>query len=202
MCVRGGGVVRLSCAQACSRAVLCCSGSGDEAVSCSLPSAAKHSLCFHVLEGPRAESTETCPQVFVYGSLLPGLHNNGVLERAKLLGHHQTRPSYDMFSLGYYPAVCGGGATAISGALYQVSRDTLAKLDRLEGHPQWYQRELVDLSPKGALEPLWAWMYLMSRSEGEICGGWAEHVPSGDWLAFHTKASHVPLASKRAASQG
>ena len=124
----------------------------------------------------------------MYGSLLPGLHNNWLLRHAKLLGHHQTRPVYDMFSLGYYPAVCCGGATAISGALYQVSRNTLADLDRLEGHPHWYQRELVDLSPKGAPEPLWAWMYLLSRNQPEIRGRRAEHVPSGDWLAFRTKS--------------
>ena len=143
-----------------------------------------------MLEG-LSKPTKTCPQVFVYGSLLPGLHNNWRLEHAKLLGHHQTRPSYDMFSLGSYPTVCCGGATAISGALYQVGRNTLAELDQLEGHPHWYRRELVNLLPKGAPEPLWAWMYLMSRDVPEIRGNWAEHVPSGDWLAFHTSKPHA-----------
>ncbi len=73
--------------------------------------------------------------VFVYGSLLPGLHNHWLISNAEFLGYHKTQPNFDMFSLGQFPAVCGGGHTAISGALYRVTRGTRDKLDLLEQHP-------------------------------------------------------------------
>ena len=116
--------------------------------------------------------------VFVYGSLLPGLHNNWRLASAQFQGFHKTEPLYEMFSLGWYPAVCGDGTTAISGALYSVNIATLRTLDQLENHPSWYRREQVDLASTKQR----AWMYLMPREEPELQAGRAERVPSGDWL--------------------
>lgn len=121
--------------------------------------------------------------VFVYGSLLPDLHNHWLISNAEFLGYHKTQPNFDMFSLGQFPAVCGGGHTAISGALYRVTRGTRDKLDLLEQHPTWYRREQVELLTN---RPTLAWMYLMSREEPEIKGSWVKSVPSGDWFTYFT----------------
>ncbi len=150
---------------------------------------------FCVSEGPGAAPSESFNQVFVYGSLLPGLHNHGLLRRAEFLGYHKTTPHFDMFSLGSYPAVCGDGHTAVAGAVYNVDKSTLRALDQLEGHPRWYKRELVDLSTT----PQRAWMYLMPRHEPEVSGGWAEQVPSGDWFDFYASKEAKRLASRPAA---
>jgi gamma-glutamylaminecyclotransferase len=140
---------------------------------------------FHVVEGVQTKPPQL-RDVFVYGSLLPGLHNNGMLRDATFLGYRKTSPNFEMFSLTQFPAVCGEGTTAISGALYHVNDATLRRLDQLEGHPHWYRRQLVDLEASALTAPQRAWMYVMPREEPEVRGGWVSPVPSGDWFAYHT----------------
>ncbi len=140
------------------------------------------------LQDPLRLSVEGQPSheqynVFVYGSLLPDLHNHWLISNAKFLGYHKTQPNFDMFSLGHFPAVCDGGHTAIHGALYRVNRATRDNLDLLEQHPIWYRREQVELLTN---RPTLAWIYLMSREEAEITAGWAKSVPSGDWHTYFT----------------
>ena len=155
---------------------------------------------FRVLDSVETEKRAT-HEVFVYGSLLPGLHNHGLLEGAWFLGYRKTYPDFEMFSLGHFPAVCAEGKTAIYGALYQVDDDTLRMLDQLESHPQWYRRETVNLVPSD-LAPArhQAWMYLMPRTEPEIQNNWVEPVQSGDWFAYHN--DQEAKASARAKSAG
>ena len=147
-----------------------------------------------------SDSVETKPsathEVFVYGSLLPGLHNHGLLRGSMFLGNCRTSPDFEMFSMGHFPAVCREGQTAICGALYRVDDATLGLLDQLESHPSWYRRELVDLVPSSGSAPARheAWMYILPRTEPEVQGGWAEIVPSGDWFAFHNQQQARTLA--------
>lgn len=121
--------------------------------------------------------------VFVYGSLLPDLHNHWRISKADFLGYHKTQPNFDMFSLGQFPAVCDGGHSTIFGALYRVNRATRDELDLLEQHPIWYRREQVEIL---ANRPTLAWIYLMSRDEPEIKASWVKSVPSGDWFTYFT----------------
>lgn len=80
-------------------------------------------------------------QVFVYGSLKKGFGNHQLLERgdAKFVGDAQVS-GFQLFSLGPFPAVVPGNGT-VSGEVYEVGPETLAALDRLEGHPTFYQRQ-------------------------------------------------------------
>ena len=118
--------------------------------------------------------------VFVYGSLMPGLHNDHLMQQAELLQSCNSLPYYTMYSLGHYPGVCARGNTAIKGMLYRVNASTLSQLDRLEGHPDWYRREVVSLPDTQAHS---AWMYIMPYSEVKQCS--ATIVPNGDWRTFH-----------------
>jgi len=84
--------------------------------------------------------------IFVYGTLLNGQRNHDYLRGAVALGAVCTEAEYRLVSLGSYPALRNYGDAAILGELYLVNSSTLAALDRLEGHPDFYRRGLVKLN--------------------------------------------------------
>ncbi len=57
-----------------------------------------------------------------------------------------------MVSLGAYPGIIAGGSTAIVGEVYEVDEATLAELDRLEGHPEFYRRTEIALADGARVE--------------------------------------------------
>lgn len=104
-------------------------------------------------------------RVFVYGSLKRGYHNNYLLAESSYLGERITsNETWVMYSLGRFPGVIrsfhAGVCASISGDLYEVSEQTLARLDMLESNGSFYKRELVPLH--GEDEP--AWMYVLINS--------------------------------------
>lgn len=121
---------------------------------------------------PRRRAGHT--RVFVYGTLRTGERNHDLLAGAARLGADRTPTRYTLVDLGAYPAAVAGGSTAIVGEVFEVDAATLARLDRLEGHPHLYQRTTVRLtSRRGAV------MYVMTAAQA---AGWPA-LPSGDWLA-------------------
>lgn len=93
-------------------------------------------------------------KVAVYGSLLSGLHNHGVMNRAEgvLVGEFQTKPEYTLVSLGSFPGLIAGGNTSVKVEVYEVEEDKVHVLDRLEGyHPDndpnnnFYTREVIEI---------------------------------------------------------
>ncbi len=111
-------------------------------------------------------------RVFVYGSLLSGERNHGVLSRARLVGEARTEPNFSLHDLGSYPAMVAGGIHSIAGEVYEVDDATLARLDHLEGHPRYYCREAIALVDDGKVET-----YLLPSQQ--VKG--APLVASGDW---------------------
>lgn len=111
--------------------------------------------------------------VFVYGTLLRGERNHGLLSGSSSLGRRQTAPEFTLYDLGSYPGAAEGGETAIKGELYQVDQHTLARLDRLEGHPRFYRRRTVTLASGEKVL-----MYLMTKSMRTVV-----RIPlaSGSW---------------------
>ncbi len=87
-------------------------------------------------------------RVFVYGSLMRGLHNNRVLHRglARFIATDRTRRSFSLYDLGSFPAMVTGGKVSVVGEVWEVSSETLADLDRLEGHPAFYTRTKITLA--------------------------------------------------------
>lgn len=118
--------------------------------------------------------------VFVYGSLMPDLHNHHYMQQSTYLKSCSTLPEYTMYSLGSFPGVCEGGTTAIQGVLYCVDARTLSKLDQLEDHPNWYKRKVVQLPD--VLSQNSAWMYILPQHELQNMP--ASVVPNGDWDTF------------------
>lgn len=75
-------------------------------------------------------------KIFVYGTLKRGFGNHRLLETSRLIGEDSIRGLLINFGL---PGVIEGEGT-VQGEVYEVDADVLARLDRLEGHPHFYER--------------------------------------------------------------
>lgn len=87
----------------------------------------------------------TTRTIFVYGTLLRGQRNHVCLKGARWRGVARTEPGYALYSLGFCPALVRGGQGRVSGELYEVTPAVLARLDLLEGHPNFYCRTPIRL---------------------------------------------------------
>jgi gamma-glutamylcyclotransferase (GGCT)/AIG2-like uncharacterized protein YtfP len=113
-------------------------------------------------------------RVFVYGTLLAGEANHGLLARARFVGEAKTPAGYALHDLGAYPAMIAGGGDAIAGEIYEVDEATLAALDELEDHPTYYQRQVITLAGGER-----AATYLLSAADVAGCAV----IASGSWRA-------------------
>ena len=123
--------------------------------------------------------------VFVYGTLKKGFSNHRLLASSELLGKARTVKKYAMYSTGVPIVVKEEAVSAIFGELYRVDEVTLTYLDSLEGHPDWYRREEVEVlvEDKGGGQHLEkAWIYFNLDKRGTL-------VPSGEHLKEWTGGS-------------
>jgi len=131
-----------------------------------------------------SERTPRCrpghARVFVYGSLLRGLHNDRLLEDARFIAADRTLSRFTLVDLGSFPAMIVGGTTSVTGELWEVDAATLARLDALESHPRWYQRTPIVLASRRHAE---TYLLPLDRVAGKPT------VPAGDWREW--------LASRR-----
>lgn len=125
---------------------------------------------------PRERKARAQPEprllVFVYGTLLAGERNHHLLDRSQLVASTKTRPVYTLHDLGLFPGLVAGGAHAVVGEVYEIDEPTLARLDRLEGHPDFYCRASISLDNGMEAE-----VYLLPPRHA------APHpiIVSGDW---------------------
>lgn len=120
-------------------------------------------------------------RVFVYGSLMAGFSNNFWLTMATYVGQRTTaEPNYIMFSLGMFPGVATGGWHAIHGEVYEVDDLTLKRLDRLEGHPNFYRRQPTILDDGTIAD-----MYVLAQPWlKKHDTNYLPRVASGDWRGY------------------
>lgn len=106
------------------------------------------------------ESHATCPRLMVYGTLKRPYWNSGpYLGAAVLLGEDYTaHADFSMWGTGI-PFVGKGNAHVI-GQVFEVTAEQLYRCDRLEGHPNWYRREVVETAHFGP-----AWLYRQTGAE-------------------------------------
>ena len=99
-------------------------------------------------------------KVFVYGSLKKGFFNNEhYLRDATFKGEFKTRPQWGLISLGAFPAMVMG-SLAVKGEVYEVNKDTLAGLDRLEGTANgFYKRIRIPVNNGDGEVDVWTYMY-------------------------------------------
>ena len=116
----------------------------------------------------------TATRVFVYGTLRAGEPNHYLLDHHAMVRRARTEPAFELVSLGAFPAMIAGGATAVVGEVYDVDAVTLAALDRLEGHPRFYRRTRIALEDGAAVET-----YLLAPEQVEG----RPVIDSGNWRA-------------------
>ncbi|MCP3104545.1 gamma-glutamylcyclotransferase [Myxococcus sp. K15C18031901] len=115
-------------------------------------------------------------RVFVYGTLIRGQPNHPRLRGARFLGPTLTPASFSLFDYGPFPALAAGGQTTVVGEVYEVDALTLAALDRLEGHPHFYERTSIALDGFGRVE---AYLFPEARLVGRpliASGCWRTHL--------------------------
>jgi gamma-glutamylcyclotransferase (GGCT)/AIG2-like uncharacterized protein YtfP len=78
--------------------------------------------------------------LFVYGTLRRGGANHALLERARCVGPATTVVRFALFVAGIRVPAPAPAHHRVRGELYAIDAETLATLDRLEGHPRWYER--------------------------------------------------------------
>ena len=114
--------------------------------------------------------------IFVYGSLLSGMGNHGLLDNddSVLVDTFKTAPEYTLLDLGWYPGVVGVGDTPIIGELYRVSEEVWLDIEHLEGYPEFYDRVVLNTHEGDAIMYVLDEDYLSSY----------ESVASGDWKGY------------------
>lgn len=123
---------------------------------------------------------ELCSYVFVYGTLKRGFHNHHLLRSSSLLGEAMTQDSYLMFGRGV-PYIMPGGYYPVAGEVYAVEdEEVMSLLDRLEGHPTMYCREVIPVRLAQGQE-MKAWCYLCPREETQ-----GQHTVTTEGLTYNT----------------
>jgi len=100
--------------------------------------------------------------VFVYGTLKRGYSNHALLQGCGYLGVAQTVDKFAMYERGIPYVSKQENKTQIIGELYLVDELCLNNLDMLEGHPDWYKRELINVTcilNSGDFKTIKAWLY-------------------------------------------
>jgi gamma-glutamylcyclotransferase (GGCT)/AIG2-like uncharacterized protein YtfP len=85
--------------------------------------------------------------VAVYGSLLSGLGNHGVISDGELVSTEVIMLPYQMISLGGFPGlVKSEDEHKALIEIYEVEADTYRSVEQLEGYPSFYDKALVNTS--------------------------------------------------------
>jgi len=90
-------------------------------------------------------------QIFVFGTLKEGFPNFSVNDGVRIPGSYLTQPKYELYLVGdrFTPWIIPdqGDGMPISGEVYQVDDDGLARMDELEriNYPDGYQRATIEV---------------------------------------------------------
>ncbi len=86
--------------------------------------------------------------VFVYGTLKRGQCRGSVLMGQVFLGEQTTKPLYQMYKISSFPGIMlaeNSSPVPIKGELWSVDEITLRRLDQIEGHPNLFKRDKIEL---------------------------------------------------------
>ncbi len=96
--------------------------------------------------------------IFVYGTLRSGHSNHHLLKDANSYGVGNTLEDYAMYLISGYPYVTSKEPRyPIVGELFGIDDNTLSMLDKMEGHPRYYERKEVPVTVGD--KQYTAWMY-------------------------------------------
>jgi amino acid adenylation domain-containing protein len=116
--------------------------------------------------------------VFVYGTLMSNESRHYLIESNEFLEEDAIENS-SLFDLGEYPMLVSPGNDTVFGECYRIPLKTLQLLDKIEGHPYYYQR---------------SWCYLKSKRRAIVYQASqkitldAPLIPDGRWSFSHEQA--------------
>ncbi|MEE1151363.1 MAG: gamma-glutamylcyclotransferase family protein, partial [Methanobrevibacter sp.] len=102
-------------------------------------------------------------KVFVYGTLMKGETNHDFLQNATFLDKTVIE-GYDMYKVGWYPAIIDGEGLAI-GEVYSVPVEDMASIDSLEGEGSLYEKRCVRITVNGVPDFAFVYVYLDDCSD-------------------------------------
>lgn len=112
------------------------------------------------------EVSEVPTLIAVYGTLKMGQALEHYMEDSRLVGWGFTAEAHRLCLNNVPTLIKGGdkskGAIPVEVEVYEVDDETLAKLDKVEGHPHLYKREMVRIQ-LWKEEAVWAWVYFASE---------------------------------------
>ncbi len=119
--------------------------------------------------------------VAVYGSLRKGLGNHRLLEHVPMIAEGVVQDSFDMYSLGGFPALVESedNSMQIVAEVYDVDPATFSRLDCLEGYPSFYDRKEVTVVTNEGVE-LSCWIYYLHKVPAYNNG----LVGNNDWYKY------------------
>lgn len=100
-------------------------------------------------------------RIAVYGSLRKGMGNHRIIENANLLSSETMTLPFEMIDMGSFPGLIRSEEmNDIKIEVYEVDDATYKRVERLEGYPSFYDRELIETSagPAG--------VYFLDRDQG------------------------------------
>lgn len=103
--------------------------------------------------------------LFVYGTLKRGCRNHAYLAGQSFAGEARTPPGFRLFELGGHPGMIAlaDDREGVTGELWSVDAECLARLDVLEGVAEGlYRRERVPLLAPFAGQNVEAYLYARS----------------------------------------
>ncbi|HKB55978.1 MAG TPA: gamma-glutamylcyclotransferase family protein [Lacunisphaera sp.] len=116
--------------------------------------------------------------VFVYGTLKRGHRNHQYLAGQQFLGEARTVSGYTLYSMGNHPGMVHSTDAShdVTGELWAVDDDCLARLDILEGvGKKLYERVAVQLAPPFVDESVQTYLYLRTLKNRKAIGStWTE----------------------------
>ena len=113
-------------------------------------------------------------KVFVYGTLMKGETNHDFLQNATFLDKTVIE-GYDMYNVGWYPAIIDGEGLAI-GEVYSVPVEDMPSIDSLEGEGSLYEKRCVRITVNGVPDFAFVYVYLGDCSDLVKIPSWREHV--------------------------
>lgn len=112
--------------------------------------------------------------LFVYGTLKRGGRNHGVLSDQSFVSEARTVPGFRLYHLGEYPGMIADPRSPISvtGEVWSVSDEALARLDAFEGVPEGLYRRVAIQLTELFEAPVQTYLYAQSVSDRtEIVSG-------------------------------
>lgn len=94
-------------------------------------------------------STKKNQRIFVYGTLKNGFYFHDSFlggEKSVFLGKAVTSTDFTLYIDSLPNMVREVSDNGVKGEVYEVSEEVLKALDKLEGHPNFYKRDMIEVN--------------------------------------------------------